>query len=132
MPISKDQARDIAQAFLDVSHALGKYRFENFDDLTKAERQQIEDAEWDLLGASGSFVTKAVGIALADMENDLKAISDATKKGKKAIGTINKVKAVINVATALVTLAGAITSGNPIAIVTAANAALDTIASATK
>jgi len=127
MPISKEDARDLAQAFLEVSHALGSYRFAHWGDLTPTQRRQIEDAEWDLLNYSGSFVTTAVGIALADMETDLKTLMDATAKAKRVVRQIQTVKAVIKIATALVVLGGAIASQNPSAILTAAGDVLKTV-----
>lgn len=132
MPISKDQARDIAKEFLDLSHELGTYRFANWANLTPSQRRQIEDAEWDLLNYSGSFVTTAVGIALDDMDNDLKTISQATSRAKKAVATIKTVKSVINVATAIVVLGGAIASQNPTTILSAAGEALGAVQEATK
>lgn len=120
MPITKDQAREIAQAFLDASHALGKFRFDNWSNLTKAQRRTIEDTEWDLLNYSNSFVTTAVGIALDDMQADLKAIGDATAKAQKAIETIDRARDVLEVAAGLVVLGGALASQNPQAIASAA------------
>jgi hypothetical protein len=127
MPITKEQARDIAKQFLDLSHNLGAYRFNNWDTLSQSQRQTIEDIEWDLLNYSSSFTTTAVGIALNDMETDLKAISDATVKAKQVIQTIETVKKVIKVASALVVLGGAIASQNPSAI---ASAAVDAVKAA--
>lgn len=120
MPISRNQARDIAKVFFDLSHELGAYRFTNWGHLTPTQRRQIEDIEWDLLNYSSNFVTTAVGIVLHDMHKDLKAITDATAKAKKAVVTIQAVKDVLSVATALVVLGGAITSHNPLAIAGAA------------
>lgn len=120
MPISKQQARDIAEAYLQLSHALGRYRFDNFATLKPAVRQRIEDAEWDLLGASGTITTKAVGIALHDMQDDLKAIADGTARARKAIETIQTVKDVMEVTAAAVVLGGAIVAQNPGAIASAA------------
>lgn len=119
MPISKDQARDLSKAFLDLSHLLGEYRFANWGALTPGQRRSIEDAEWDLLNYSGSILTLAVGIALDDMKKDLKRITDATAKAKKVVQKIQKVKNVINVAAAVIILGGAIASKNPKAIVEA-------------
>ena len=132
MPVSKDQARDIAKEFLEASHELGTYRFTNWAKLTPTQRRQIEDAEWDLLNYSGSFVTTAVGIALADMDNDLKNISQFSSRAKKAVGTIKTVKGVINIATALVVLGGAIVSQNPSTILSAAGDVLEAVQEATK
>jgi len=132
MPVSKDQARDIAKEFLELSHELGTYRFSNWAKLTSSQRRQIEDAEWDLLNYSGSFVTTAVGIALADMDNDLKTIAQATSRAKKAVAAVKTVKGVINVAAALVVLGGAIASQNPATILSAAGDVLEAVQEATK
>lgn len=129
MPVSADQAREIAKLYLELSHQLGTFRFGNWGRLTAGERRRIEDAEWDLLNYSNSFVTVAVGIVLQDMEKDLAAIEDATKRARKVVQTINDVKAVINVVTSIVTLGGAIMSGNPSAI---AKAAVDAVKAAKK
>lgn len=127
MPISRDQAREIARAFLKLSHELGSYRFDNWAQLTSTQRRQIEDAEWDLLNYSNSFVTTAVGIALADMQADLKAIGDATSRAQKAVSRIQTVKGVLKVAAALVVLGGAIASQNPSTITGAAADALQAV-----
>ena len=120
MPISKDQARELAKTFRDLSNQLGDFRFKNWADLSLAQRQRIEDAEWTLLNYSSDFITSAVGIALSDIQADLKAISDATAKAKKVIATINTVKDVLKVTAALIALGGAIASQNPSAIASAA------------
>lgn len=132
MPVSKDQAREIAKEFLELSHRLGTYRFTNWAKLTPSQRRQIEDAEWDLLNYSGTFVTTAVGIALADMDNDLRTITQATSRAKKAVATTETVKGVINVAAALVVLGGAIASQNPSTILSAAGDVVKTVQKATE
>lgn len=120
MAITKEQARELAALFRNLSIQLGDFRFDNWGTLTPAYRQTIQDAEWTLLNASSDMTTKAVGIALDNMQADLKVIIDATTKAKKTIGSIKKVKAVIEVAAAAVALAGAIASQNPGAIASAA------------
>ena len=126
MPISKDQARELGRAFLDVAHALGTYRFDNWNDLTPADRKRIEDEEWDLLTYSSSLTTKAVGVVLEDLKGNLAAIAAGAAQATKVIGTIQDVKAALKIAAAFVTLGGAIVSGNAVAIATAAVAALKT------
>jgi hypothetical protein len=126
VPITKDQAREIAEAFLNTSHALGQFRFANWAKLTKGQRRTIEDAEWDLLNYSSNFTTSAVGIALADLQADLAAIRDATAKSRKVIETLGKLRAVLDVAAGLIVLGGAIASENPAAIASAARDLLET------
>src|SRR4051812_1089579 len=112
MPISKDQARALAREFLEASHDLGVFRFNNWGTLSATQRRQIEDAEWTLLNYSSDLVTSAVGLALVDIQADLDAISKAVAKGKKAIARIDGVKQVLQVVAALVVLGGAIVSKN--------------------
>ncbi len=120
MPMSADQALEIAREFLEMSHDLNSYRFANWKRLTKSQRQNMENVAWDLLNYSSSFVTDAVGITLADMEGDLKTIAGAMAEAKKAVATIEEAKDVIKVATALVQLGGALASRQPSAIIRAA------------
>lgn len=120
MPISKDQARKLAKTFRDLSNQLGDFRFKNWSNLSTGQRQNIEDDEWRLLNYSSDFITTAVGIALNDMQADLKAIADATAKAKKVIATIGTVKDILKVTAALIVLGGAIASQNPSAIASAA------------
>lgn len=126
MPISKDQARELAKTFRDLSNQLGDFRFKNWTSLSTGQRQSIEDAEWTLLNYSSDFITTAVGIALNDMQADLKAISDATAKAKKVIATIDTVKDILKVTAALIVLGGAVASQNPSSIASAAGDLFDT------
>jgi len=126
MPISKDEARELAKTFRDLSNQLGDFRFKNWSNLSAAQRQKIEDTEWTLLNYSSDFITTAVGIALDDLEADLKAIFDAMGKAKKVIATIDTVKDVLKVTACVIALGGAITSKRPSAIVSAAGDLLNT------
>ena len=117
MPISKEQALAIAQEFMDATYELGKYRFQHFQNLSPAQVQSVEDAEWELLNYSSSFITKAVGIALADLQADLQTIADAIAAAKQVIKTIDALRDVIDVVAALIQLGGAIATGEPDVIV---------------
>jgi len=121
MKINRQQALEIAETFRDLSVALGDYRFKNWSKLTPGKRTQIENIEWTLLNYSSDFITTAVRINLDNLQSDLKAIKKSTADAKKAIRSINKIKDVINVATSVAVLGGAIASQNPSAILAAAN-----------
>ncbi len=125
MPITKDQARDLGRAFLDLSHALGNYRFDHWGDLTPSQRTQIESSEWSLLNASSDLTTTAVGIELDDMEQDLDALKKATDRALAVVDDLERVKDILSLAAAAVTLGGAIVSQQPAAIATAAKGLLE-------
>jgi len=126
MPITKDQAREWAKTFRDLSVRLGDYRFENWGKLKPDQRRSIEDAEFTLLNYSSDFITTAVGIALQDMKRDLKAIEDGTARAQKVINTIGTVRDVLTVAAAVIVLGGAIASQSPSNIASAAGALYNT------
>ena len=119
MPLSKDQARELAQSFRDISTQLGEFRFRNWGNLSLEQRQSIEDAEWTLLNYSNELITTAVGLVLNDMQADLNAISAATAHAKKVIETINTVQDVLTVTASLIMFGGSIASGNYNAILSA-------------
>lgn len=119
MSVSKDQARELAKTFLDMAYALSRYRFDNWGKLTANERRSIADVEWTLHNHSDDFSDTAVGLALNDVESELRAIRKATAKAKRVITTMATVSDVLTVSAGLIVLGGAIASQNPGAIATA-------------
>lgn len=129
---TREQAKDLAQVFRELSNELGDYRFENWGMLTASQRQQIENTEWTLLNHSSDFITTAVGIGLDDVTKDLAAISAATASAKKVIKTINSVKSILAISADLLVLAGAVASQNPGSILTATEGLATTSSNALK
>jgi hypothetical protein len=125
MPTSKAQARELSMIFLDLSNSLQKYRIDEWDELTAAQHKEIGGIAWSLHNYSDDFTTTAVGLALNDLEADLEAIRRATAKAKRIVATIETVKDIITVASAVVVLGGAIASKNPAAIAKAAKDLFD-------
>jgi hypothetical protein len=116
MKLTADDAFDLSKKFREAAVSLGNYRFDNWDDLTNAQRQGLEDDEWSLFNASSDMITKAVGLALDESEFSLSELQASTTKAKKAIKTLKTVAQVIGLATALVGLAAAIISKDPKAV----------------
>lgn len=117
MGLSKEQCRELAKQFREVSVAIGDYRFDHWAELSPAQRKQLERDETELLHESGQLITRAVGLTLDDLERDLKALTGAVEKARKALKTIEDVKSVLSIAAAVIALAGAIftsvTTKNP-------------------
>jgi hypothetical protein len=114
--LTADQAFALAQSFHDLSVELGNYRFRVHQDLTPAQRRRLEDQQFDLLNASTQFNALSISITLDDLQETLDDIGAATADMNKAIKRIKDVQKVIAIATAAVTLGGAIISMNPGAI----------------
>jgi len=128
MNLTADQARELAQAFRDMSVAIGDFRFANWDQLTKGQRDSLEDAEWTLLNHSSDFITQAVGLTLNDVHGSLKRIEDAAAQAAKAVSTIKTIKKVIDITAAMVKLGAAIATENPSAIASATGDVFTTVA----
>lgn len=114
---SADQARQLSRWFHDLSVELGNYRFDHWNDLSPTRRKALEDAQWSLLSSSSDMTTLAVNITLDDSEKEFKDLQQATDKAKNTVKTLDNIRTVLQVATALVTLAAAIVSENPSAII---------------
>lgn len=115
--LTAQQARDLANSFYELSKKLGDYRFGNWDNLTPSQRTKLENIQWTLMNYSSDFTAVAISQTVAELQNTLKNISDATDKMKKAIGNIQSIDKILKVAAAAVTLGASIATGNPIAIV---------------
>lgn len=118
------QARELAQLYHDLASTLGRYRFDNWDDLTRSRRSTIEALERSLLTASSDFTAMAINLALDDVEPVLKRITRVTKRMTAAIKKLKRADAIIRMAEAAVRLTGAVLSGAPSAIASALDDAI--------
>ncbi|UCH82548.1 MAG: hypothetical protein JSW50_08660 [Candidatus Latescibacterota bacterium] len=122
--LSAAQARDLARLYHELATTLGRYRFDNWDDLTKARRASIEAIERSLLSASSDFTVIAINLALDDVDPVLKRIKRVTKRMTAAVKKLKRTDKVIRMAEAAVKLTGAILSGAPSAIASALDEAI--------
>ena len=114
--LTSKEALELSKAFHSLSVSLSNYRFENWDTLTKNQRQTIEDSEWSLLNGASDMTTLAVGLVLDESKESFEGLKRSTNKAKKAIKTLETVSKVIKVATTAVVLAAAVMSKDPGAI----------------
>lgn len=108
--LTAQEAFLLGKSFRDLSVSLGDYRFENWGQLTDKQRKAIEDAEWSLLNASADIRTVAVGLVLDETQLSYEKLQQTTSDAKTAVGFMENIRKVINVATAAVSLAGAVVS----------------------
>ena len=124
MPLTANDAFELARNFREVAKQVGDTRTGKWDTLTPDQRQTLENEEWDLLSSSMSMRTKAVGIVLEGAKTSLAKIVRVTDHARKAIKTLENVREVISIASAVVTLAAAILSKDPQAIAKASQTLL--------
>ncbi len=117
--LTTTQAREISQLYYDLATTLGTYRFDNWDNLSEAQRSSMETIERSLLTASSDFTAMAIDLALDDVDPVLKRIKTVTKRMTAAVKNLKQTDKIIRMAEAAVKLTGAILTGIPSAIASA-------------
>lgn len=119
-----DEAFELGNQFRDAAIALGDWRIRNRTSLSKAEWEELDNREITLLNTASGIFTAAIGMILADGQVALTRLQSSVKSAKSAIEHITAFKQALDLASALVLLAGAVYSGNA-AIIPAAIVALE-------
>ena len=114
--LSADEAFDLGNQFRDAAITLGDWRFKNRASLSKAQWDELDEREITLLNAASSVYTGAVGLVLADSRVPVARLETSVESARSAIQHIASFKQVLDLASALVLLAGAISSGNAASI----------------
>lgn len=110
--LSSDQAYEFANEFHDLSVAVGNYRFDQWDDLTAAQRKRLEDLQWTLMNYSSDFTAQALNFVVDDLQGTVDKITAATASANKAIANIKLVSRVLAIAASATVLGASIMSGN--------------------
>ncbi|RJQ54003.1 MAG: hypothetical protein C4530_17300 [Desulfobacteraceae bacterium] len=127
MKLSSPEAFQMSKSFRDLSVSIGDYRFANWSQLSDKQRRAFEDAEWSLLNASADIRTAAVGLVLEETELSFERLHKTTSEAKKTIERLEDTRKAIKIATAAVSLAGAIISRDSSAIGKTAKELYETI-----
>lgn len=122
--LSSDDAFELANLFRDAAITLGDWRIRNRASLSKAEWEELDNREITLLNTASSLYTSAIGLTLTDSQTALVRLQSSVENAKSAMKHITAFKQALDVASALVLLAGAVYSGNA-AIIPAAIIALE-------
>jgi hypothetical protein len=125
MKLASDDAFELAKQFRAMSQALGDYRLDQWAQLSPAQRQLLEDAEWSLLSNASDIRTRAVGLVLDESAISFAALQVSTSKARKAVQKLAKAQKVIKIAIAAVGLAAAVMARDPGAIASNAAALVD-------
>ncbi|HEY3258373.1 MAG TPA: hypothetical protein VGJ64_05915 [Gemmatimonadaceae bacterium] len=122
--LNADDARKLARLFYDLAGKLGKFRFDNWTQLTDAERSELESLEWTLLTQSSDLTTRAISLATGDLQQSLQDISRAAKKMTRQVDRVADAKRVIRIGNKALRLGAALFTGNAQAITSALSAAI--------
>ncbi|MEJ2719826.1 MAG: hypothetical protein P8181_01615 [bacterium] len=122
--LTTTEARELAKLYYRLATKLGAYRFDNWDDLSGAQRASIERIERSLLTASSDFTAMAINLALDDVGPLLKRVTRVTKQMTAAVKRLERTDKIIRMAETAVKLTGAILTGVPSAIASALDEAV--------
>lgn len=127
--LTADDVSELGNLFRDAAIALGDWRIKNRGGLSRTQWDELDEREITLLNTASSICTSAVGLILEDSQATRARLESSVKSAKSAMHRIAIFKQALDLASALVLLAGAVTSGN-VAVIPAAIVALEDAAAA--
>lgn len=122
--LSAAQAFELARQFNEVAQKLAAYRFANWGKLTPGQRTDLENQEWTIRNYSSDFTALSIKVDVANLAQTLSSIKRATDKMKTAVKNLEQIGKIIKVATIMITIGAAVTTGNPAAIAAAVSEAM--------
>lgn len=111
--LTAQQVKELADNLLRMTNALGDYRYENFERLSEEENSGIKKLHHQQLEDTTELYTKAAVLVMDDIETSLQHIDTITEKTVALYNKLNSVQKVLDRATSVLTLAGAIISLEP-------------------
>uniref|UniRef100_UPI004048E60F hypothetical protein n=2 Tax=Flavobacterium sp. TaxID=239 RepID=UPI004048E60F len=124
--LTSQQANELANNFLALAQAIGDYRYQNFDTLSKPQNQKISDLHLSILNYADDLYTLSATLVMDDVQTSLTSIGAVTTQIKATYKTLQNVQKAINVAESVVTLGASILSNNPQAIADSIGGLVDT------
>lgn len=118
---------EVARELTEAAKAVSDRMLADFASLTKDEERELDDLFWDLQSQAARIRTLAVGALLAEAETSVEAINRETKRARKAIKDIGKVRQAIAIGAALLTVASAIATRNAAGLKPAFNTLKDVL-----
>lgn len=110
------QANELANNFLDLAQAIGDFRYNNWDNLSVFDNQRLGNFQWALLNYGEDMLALSTTLVMDDVQGSLSEISQITSEIKTSVKNLQNIQKGIDVAAATVTLAAAIISKKPQAI----------------
>lgn len=114
--LSADEVFELGNQFHNAAIMLGDWRFKNRANLSKAQWDELDEREITLLNVASSIYASAVSLVLTDSRAPVARLQSSVESAKSAIQHIASFKQVLDLASALILLAGAISSGNAASI----------------
>jgi len=114
--LNPDDAFELGNQFRDAAIALGDWRISQRASLTKAQWDELDQQEIRLLNTASGIYTSAIGLVLLDSEVAVVHLQSSVKGARSAVQHIATLKQALDLASALILFAAAVSSGNAAAI----------------
>lgn len=114
--LTEDDAFELGNRLRDAAIALGDWRIRHRAELSRAQWNQLDEQEIRLLNTASSLHASAIGLVLTDSAAPLERLQAGIACARMALDRIGTLKQALDLASALIFLAGAIYSGNAAAI----------------
>jgi hypothetical protein len=113
MPLTADDARDIADAFQSAYEAIDRYLDDNWQSISRSDYDTVNEAGKTLLRNSASMRTEAVGLSIDQMADASAELKQVIGDAKESLTRLETIGAVIRVTAGLADLAKGILERNP-------------------
>lgn len=119
------QANALANDFLGLAQAIGNFRYDNWNEMSKTQNQQLGKMQWSILNYGEDILALSTALAMDDVQASLNKINDTTLEIMSTIQQLKNIQKVINVAGAIIAFGGAVISKDPSAIKTGLQGVID-------
>ena len=114
--LTAQQANDLANQFLALAQAIGDFRYNHWNDLSKVQHQRLASQHWSVLNYGEDILALSTALIMDDVSSSLASIKTITGQIKSTLGTLKDIQKGVDITAAIVMLGAAIISQSPIAI----------------
>lgn len=114
--LTPDQARGLANLFLQVAQSIGDFELQKWDDFTPSQHTYFSYLHAKILRNAQDFLAFSTTLIMSSAEEDLHKLSEVVTLMTSTINKLQAVQKAIDIADAVVQLGGAIISRDPQAI----------------
>ena len=123
--LTSAQANALANDFLGLAQAIGNFRYDNWNEMSKTQNQQLGKMQWSILNYGEDILALSTALAMDDVQASLNKINDTTLEIMSTIQQLKNIQKVINVAGAIIAFGGAVISKDSSAIKTGLQGVID-------
>lgn len=123
--LTSQQANALANDFLGLAQAIGDFRYDNWNELSKIQNQELGNLQWSVLNYGEDILALSTTLVMDDVDASLEKINKITLEIKSTIQNLKDIQKAINVAAAIVSFGGAIISKDPSSISAGLQAVID-------